>query len=52
MLAEDKVTEIFVMADEFCKVFDTMLRPSSRLFPKEMPCSHLADSTCKCKIRQ
>ena len=25
MLARDKVTEIFVMADEFCKVFDTML---------------------------
>lgn len=26
MLTEDKVTEIFVMADEFCKVFDAMLR--------------------------
>ena len=25
MLTEDKITEIFVMADEFCKVFDTML---------------------------
>ena len=26
MLTEDKITEIFVMADEFCKVFDAMLR--------------------------
>lgn len=25
MLTEDKITEIFVMADEFCKVFDAML---------------------------
>ncbi|MDE7073595.1 MAG: IS982 family transposase, partial [Odoribacter sp.] len=25
MLTEDKITEIFVMADEFCKVFNTML---------------------------
>lgn len=24
MLTEDKITEIFVMADEFCKVFDAM----------------------------
>ena len=26
MLTEDKITEIFVMADEFCKVFNAMLR--------------------------
>jgi len=26
MLTEDKVIEIFVMADEFCKVFNAMLR--------------------------
>lgn len=26
MLTEDKITEIFVMADEFCKVFNTILR--------------------------
>ena len=26
MLIDDKVTEIFVMADEFCKVFNAMLR--------------------------
>ena len=26
MLTEDKITEIFFMADEFCKVFDEMLR--------------------------
>lgn len=26
MLTEDKITKIFVMVDEFCKVFDNMLR--------------------------
>nr|WP_304967570.1 hypothetical protein [uncultured Duncaniella sp.] len=26
MLTEDKIKEIFVMADEFCKVFNAMLR--------------------------
>ena len=26
MLTEDKITEIFVMADEFCKIFNAMLR--------------------------
>ncbi len=26
MLTEDKITEIFVMVDEFCKVFNAMLR--------------------------
>ena len=26
MLTEDKITEIIVMADEFCKVFDAMHR--------------------------
>ena len=26
MLTEDKITEIFVIADEFCKVFNAMLR--------------------------
>lgn len=25
MLTDDKVTEIFVMADEFCKVFNQVL---------------------------
>lgn len=25
MFTEDKITEIFFMADEFCKVFDQML---------------------------
>jgi len=25
MLTEDKVIEIFVMADEFCKIFNAML---------------------------
>lgn len=25
MLTENKITEIFVMVDEFCKVFDAML---------------------------
>ena len=25
MLTEDKITEIFVMADEFCKIFNVML---------------------------
>ena len=27
MLTDDKIMEIFVMADEFCKVFNTMLPP-------------------------
>ncbi len=26
MLTVDKITEIFVMADDFCKVFNAMLR--------------------------
>jgi len=30
MLTEDKVIEIFVMANEFCKVFNAMLRRRSR----------------------
>ena len=34
MLSDDKVTEIFVMADEFCKVFDTMLRRRGMAAPK------------------
>ena len=25
MITEDKVTEIFCMADDFCKFFDTMV---------------------------
>lgn len=25
MLAEDKVTELFYMADDFCKFFDAMM---------------------------
>ncbi len=25
MLTEDKITEIFVMTDKFCKIFDAML---------------------------
>ncbi len=35
MLTEDKITEIFVMADEFCKVFNTMLRCHGLDKPKE-----------------
>jgi len=35
MLTEDKVIEIFVMADEFCKVFNAMLRRRGLDKPKE-----------------
>jgi len=35
MLTEDKVIEIFVMADEFCKVFNAMLRRRGLARPKE-----------------
>ncbi len=35
MLTEDKVIEIFVMADEFCKVFNTMLCRRGLYKPKE-----------------
>ncbi len=35
MLTEDKITEIFVMADEFCKVLNTMLRCRGFDKPKE-----------------
>ncbi len=35
MLTEDKITEIFVMADEFCKVLNTMLRCRGLDKPKE-----------------
>lgn len=34
MLTEDKVTEIFVMADEFCKVFNQMLKRRGLNSPK------------------
>ena len=34
MLTEDKVTEIFVMADEFCKVFNQMLKRRKLQAPK------------------
>ena len=29
MFTEDKVTEIFCMADDFCKFFDAMMAQSS-----------------------
>lgn len=35
MLTEDKAIEIFVMADEFCKVLNTMLRRRGLDTPKE-----------------
>ncbi len=35
MLTEDKVIEIFVMADEFCKVFNAKLRRRGLDKPKE-----------------
>ncbi len=35
MLTEDKVIEIFVMADEFCKIFNAMLRRRGLDKPKE-----------------
>ena len=34
MLTDDKVTEIFVMADEFCKVFNQMLTRRGLNSPK------------------
>ena len=40
MLTEDKVTEIFFVADEFCKFFDRLTKkstiedPHSYLFPQ------------------
>jgi len=36
MLTEDKVIEIFVMADEFCKVFNAMFRCRGLDKPKEI----------------
>lgn len=35
MLTEDKVIEIFVMADEFCKIFNAMLRRRGLDRPKD-----------------
>ena len=35
MLTEDKITEIFVMADEFCKVFNAMLTRRGLEEPRE-----------------
>ena len=35
MLTEDKITEIFVMADEFCKVFDAMLHRRGHSAPRK-----------------
>lgn len=34
MLTEDKVTEIFVMADEFCKIFNAMSAVEALTSPK------------------
>ena len=39
MITEDKVTEIFCMADDFCKFFDAMVAKYT-----------LVESTSKCKI--
>lgn len=35
MHTEDKVIEIFVMADEFCKIFNAMLRRRGLACPKD-----------------
>ena len=35
MLTDDKIMEIFVMADEFCKVFNTMLRRRGLEVPRK-----------------
>lgn len=35
MHTEDKVIEIFVMADKFCKIFNAMLRSSGLDMPKD-----------------
>ena len=36
MITEDKVTEIFFMADDFCKFFDTMIKSSKkRIYNRE-----------------
>ena len=36
MVTEDKVTEIFFMADDFCKFFDTMIKSSKkRIYNRE-----------------
>ena len=35
MITEDKVTEIFCIADDFCKVFDAQMAKKIRLRQKE-----------------
>ena len=41
MITEDKVTELFCMADDFCKFFDRMVAKYT-----------LAESISKCNISQ
>ncbi len=35
MLTDNKITEMFVMADEFCKVFNAMLRRRGLKSPRK-----------------
>ncbi len=43
MLTEDKVTELFCMADDFCKFFDEMMAKYTLKSGKMRACHH--DST-------
>ncbi len=47
MLTEDKVIEIFVMTDEFCKFFSTMLRRRGFYKSKEVK---NRDYHCDCRM--
>lgn len=38
MVAEGKITEIFCMADDFCKFFDTMVVENTLKAVKEIMC--------------
>ena len=49
MLTEDKITEIFVMADEFCKVFNAMLRRRGLEEPRK---DKKREYHCDCRFSQ
>ncbi len=49
MLTEDKVIEIFVMADKFCKIFNAMLRRRGLDVPKD---GRVHDYNSDCRLSQ
>ena len=51
MITEDKVTEIFCMADDFCKFFDTMTAKYT-LKPTEKRKYHRDSTTTKIDVMQ